>query len=226
MSDLSSLSEIFDKYETDKNSSFHNYGRQYESVFRAYRQKPVSILELGVYRGGSLPIWREAFPQAVHIVGIDIDESCKQYEDTPNHIWVEIGDAADSEFVKRVHETYGPFDIILDDASHTNRDVILSFETLFPLLRDGGVYVVEDTITYKSESYLDPHFPNHLDYFARFLPFLNQWRYDSETGTRDNCVDPFKIEKKTDNIFEATIDKIVFGCSFIAVSKQTRHHWL
>ena len=39
---------------------------------------------------------------------------------------------------------YGPFDIIIDDGSHRNDDMVISFETLFPVLKCGGMYVVED----------------------------------------------------------------------------------
>jgi len=220
------LSEIIDRHDTDKGSVYHNYGRQYDPILRRYRNKNISLLELGVFYGGSVTMWREAFPNAVNIVGVDINQQCAQYRNEELGIHIEIGNATDPDFLEKVNDKYGPFDIIVDDASHTNTDVIKSFEQLFPLLQDDGVYIVEDTNTWKSPQYVDPKFPNHLDYFARFLPFLNQWRFDSETGPLDTCADPFKIMKKTNDIFEATIDQIVFGCSFIAIHKKTRHHWL
>ena len=43
---------------------------------------------------------------------------------------------------------------------------------------------------------------------------------------KDNCVDPFKISKKTDNIFEYSIDKIEFGVSYIAIHKKIRKNWI
>lgn len=95
--------------------------------------------------------------------------------------------------------------------------MIKSFEFLFPLLSDKGLYVVEDTICYKSKLHINSSYPNHLDYFTKFVPYLNQWRFDSTEGIKDHCVDPFKIQKKTNNIFEASIDKIEFGCSYIAI---------
>ena len=42
----------------------------------------------------------------------------------------------------------------------------------------------------------------------------------------DNCVDPFKIQKQTNNVFEYSIDKIEFGCSYIAITKKVRTHWI
>jgi hypothetical protein len=88
------------------------------------------------------------------------------------------------------------------------------------------VYIVEDTICYKSLHHIDHKYDNHLEYFFKYTPFLNQWRFDSTTGIKDHCVDPFKIEKKTSNIFEYSIDKIEYGCSYIAIHKKLRKHWI
>jgi hypothetical protein len=222
---METLPVIFDKYNSDKNSQFHNYCRQYDRLVSEYRDKPIKLLEIGIFRGESLKIWREVFPTATAIVGVDITPETKQYEDISHNIFVEIGNATQSIVMRQLHEKYGPFDIIIDDGSHVNRDVIISFESLFPLLNDKGLYIIEDTICYKSHSYIDKSYPNHLDYFCKYIPFLNQWRLDSTSGIKDHCIDPFKIQKKTRNPFESSIDKIEFGCSYIAIFKLIRPHW-
>jgi SAM-dependent methyltransferase len=224
--DPNSMEAIFNKYDTDKNAMHHNYTRQYENVLKNYIDKPIKYLELGVNKGGSINAIREIFRQAVCIVGIDINMECKQYEDTKKGVYIEIGDIGDKKFLKEVSEKYGPFDIILDDGSHKNKDIINAFEILFPLLNDNGLYVVEDTICYKVSEYVDPSYENHLDYFFKYTKFLNQWRYDSTEGIKDNCVDPYKIMKKTDNVFEYSIDKIEYGVSYISIQKKIRHHWI
>jgi hypothetical protein len=223
---VESLTTIFDRSTSDKNSSFHNYCRQYDYLVRSYRDKPIRLLEIGIFKGESLKIWREVFPLAEVIVGVDIDSKCKQYEDSAKHIYVEIANATLPETVTTLNEKYGPFDVIIDDGSHRNCDVIQSFELLFPLLSDKGLYIIEDTICYKSSSYINSAYPHHLNYFYKFVPFLNQWRFDGDTGVRDHCIDPFKIQKKTTNVFEQSIDKIEFGCSYIAVFKHVRRHWV
>jgi hypothetical protein len=223
---MESLTSIFDRYKSDKNSSFHNYCRQYEKVMEQYRAQAISFLEIGVFKGESVKIWREVFPNAKCIVGIDINPDCKQYENPSQSIFIEIGDATNPSFLEYIHTKYGAFDVILDDGSHRNDHVIRTFEGLFPLMNDNGLFIVEDTITYKDNGCINPAYPNHLDYFSKFVAYLNQWRFDSTQGIRDNCVDPFKIQKKAENIFEASIDMITFGCSFIAINKKIRHHWL
>jgi SAM-dependent methyltransferase len=223
---IETLDTIFNKYNTDKNTHFHNYTRQYDNLLRDFRDKPIKYLEIGVFTGESLNAFREAFLNAKCIVGVDIDNYCKNYENGEKNIFVEIGNATDPNFIKLITEKYGSFDIILDDGSHKNMDVINAFELLFPLLNDNGLYIVEDTICYKSRGHIAPHCENHLEYFFKYTKYLNQWRYDSTNGIRDNCIDPFKIMKKTNNIFEYSIDKIEYGCSYIAISKKIRHHWI
>jgi hypothetical protein len=226
MDSKDTVEDIFLRFNTDKNKKFHNYSRQYEKLFQDFRDKPIKYLELGVFRGESIKAMREVFKNAVCIVGIDIDVSTKKYENINNNIFVEVGNATDVDFIKKINKQYGPFDIILDDASHTNHDVIKSFEVLFPLLSDDGIYIVEDTITYKSKPHINKNYPNHLEYFFKYTYFLNQWRFDSTDGKKDHCIDPFKILKKTTDIFEYSIDKIEYGCSYIAIYKKVRTHWV
>lgn len=223
---METLDTIFNNYDTDKNTYFHNYTRQYNTLLRDFRDRPIKYLEIGVFNGGSIKATKEAFPKSTCILGLDINNKCKLYEDTKNNIFVEIGDATDYNFIKKITEKYGTFDIILDDGSHINRDVIKSFELLFPLLNDNGLYIVEDTICYKYPSCIIPGYENHLQYFFKYTQYLNQWRFDSTEGIQDNCIDPFKINKKTDNVFEYSIDKIEYGCSYIAISKKIRSHWI
>lgn len=223
---IGSLDVIFSKYPTDKNKYHHNYTRQYESLFQKYLQKPIKMLEIGVFNGHSIKAFRDAFKHATCILGLDISPSFKSFEDVDNHIFIEIGDATNMNFIEHIIEKYGTFDIILDDGSHINRDVIQSFEILFPLLNDNGLYVVEDTVVYNKNGYIDNNYENHLEYFFKYTSFLNQWCFDSTEGRKDNCIDPFKIQKKTENVFEYSIDKIEYGCSYIAISKKVRTHWI
>jgi hypothetical protein len=221
------LDIIFNKHDTDKNSTFHNFTRQYEKLLKDYRDKPIKYLEIGVFDGGSIRAFREAFKNATCILGLDIDHRCKVYENPENKLFVEIGDATDPDFINQVTQKYGTFDIILDDGSHINEDVAKTFELLFPLLNNGGVYIVEDTVCYKHRHYVKEPSDNHLLYFFKYTKFINQSRFDSTEGDiRDFCTDPYKIFKKTSDVFEYSIDKIEYGCSYIAIHKEIKHHWI
>jgi hypothetical protein len=122
-----------------------HYLEIYERHFAPYRKTPVKMLEIGVSRGGSLEIWREYFGKDATIFGIDIDPACAGYVTAPNQ--VRIGSQDDPVFLKKVlHEMGGP-DIVLDDGSHIGRHQRKSFDILFPLLKPGGLYVMEDLHT-------------------------------------------------------------------------------
>ena len=109
---------------------------------------PKRVLEIGVQNGGSLKIWRDMFPRA-EIVGIDIDEECTRQRDT--NIEVRIGDQTDEKFL----ESLGEFDIIIDDGGHKMSQQQISFNLLMPKLREGGIYIIEDTHTSYWEGFLD-----------------------------------------------------------------------
>jgi len=125
-----------------KHAHFYNI---YSEHFAPFQNRPVRLLEIGVYNGGSLYMWRNFFEKAEKIVGIDIDPYCKRWTDRDENIFVEIGDQVDAEFLKYINDEYGPFDIIIDDGGHENNQVIQSFKILFPLLSNEGIYVIEDT---------------------------------------------------------------------------------
>lgn len=137
------LNDIALKYGTDKSSDVHFYTRHYEKYFEPLRNKPIKLLEIGIQGGKSLKLWEEYFPNAT-IVGLDIHDC--SYMAT-ERIKIVVGNQSDQNRLKNISETYGPFDIIIDDGSHHNEDMKLGVETLFPLLNKGGIYVVEDLHT-------------------------------------------------------------------------------
>lgn len=126
-------------------NKFWHYFEIYERFFSAYRNKSIKMLEIGVFKGGSLQMWKNYFGNDSLIVGIDINPICKEFEE--KGIEICIGSQEDEGFLKSVSEKYGPFDIILDDGSHIMKHQIASFETLFSEVNDGGVYLCEDTHT-------------------------------------------------------------------------------
>jgi hypothetical protein len=138
----------------------------YEAVLD--RNRPIRMLEIGVFRGGSLRMWREYLhPQSV-IVGIDIEPSCKQFESPDEEIYVRIGEQQDIAFLQQVIEEFGPFDVVLDDGSHRASHMIDSFRYLFAnALSDTGVYIVEDVSCDYWQTYRDSRV-SFLD-FTRIL---------------------------------------------------------
>lgn len=117
--------------------------RHYLDVYRSAMTGTERLLEIGVDRGGSLQMWRDYLPDAT-IVGIDISPKAAQYDAPARDIHVRIGDQTDTAFLQTVLDEFGPIDTVLDDGGHTAKQMIASFQYLFPRIKPGGVYLVED----------------------------------------------------------------------------------
>lgn len=144
-----SLLSLALKHSTDKQGA-HNYADRYEAHFGSLRNKHLRLLEIGIggyddprAGGQSLRMWKDFFPNAL-IIGIDYYEKKYLMED---RIITCEGSQDDPAFLRSVHNKYGPFDIIIDDGSHMNKHILVSFRCLFPLLKIGGIYAIEDTQT-------------------------------------------------------------------------------
>ena len=142
------LGEIGRRHGSDKFTR-HRYGGIYEYFLEPLRDSPLKLLEIGIggenleSGGGSLIAWRDYLPNA-EIFGIDIyDKSFLAGE----RVHTFICNQAEPEDLNRLCDKHGPFDIIIDDGSHRGPDVASALFTLFPRLRAGGIYFIEDTQT-------------------------------------------------------------------------------
>ncbi|AVA25736.1 class I SAM-dependent methyltransferase [Rhizobium sp. NXC24] len=120
------------------------YLETYESLFASFRDRPISILEIGIQNGGFTETLAAYFPNATRIVGCDIDEKCGQLVFSDPRISVIVGDASNSETAARINGLSDHFDIIIDDGSHTSKDIVAAFCHYFPKLREEGVFIAED----------------------------------------------------------------------------------
>jgi len=126
---------------TDKEE--HGILAIYEERFAGWRERPVSYCEVGVFEGGSLE-WASRFfaNPDVRIVGLDIDLPQVTFED--QRISLIRCDQNDGRNLARVGVTVGPFDLIVDDGSHLARETTTTMTFLWPFLRPGGWYAIED----------------------------------------------------------------------------------
>lgn len=151
---MNDLEKYFFFAEHNPTLKLLHYFEAYDRFFSKYRGKDVTILEIGVYRGGSTHMWKNYFKNGnnkVTIYGIDIDPQCKALEDEDIRIF--IGSQEDREFLKQVKEKIGKVDIVIDDGGHTMNQQITSFEELFDAVADDGIYLCEDLHTSYWKSY-------------------------------------------------------------------------
>jgi hypothetical protein len=134
---------------TDKPVGHHAYTPHDARHLRARRRRVRCVLEIGIGErgdpsggGNSLRMWRSYFPKAT-IYGIDLYE---KHIDEPRIVALQA-DQSDAESLLDAVRACPPFDLIVDDGSHVASHVVTTFETLFPRLRRGGLYVIEDLET-------------------------------------------------------------------------------
>jgi hypothetical protein len=141
------LSWLAAVYGSDKGATAHRYVDLYERHLGDRRHLVTKVLEIGIYRGASLQMWRDFFPRA-EVYGIDISEVSV---DGPRIHTIQ-GDQSDPALLERVRDL-GPFDVIIDDGSHRAGELITTFAGLFESVQREGFYVIEDMHTAYLELY-------------------------------------------------------------------------
>jgi SAM-dependent methyltransferase len=114
----------------------------YHRHFSKFVGREVHVLEVGIYSGGSLPMWREYFGNRCRVYGVDIDERCSAYQDVGIEVF--IGDQADRSFWSRVKRAVPTIDILIDDGGHSPDQQRITLEEMLPHIAPGGVYLCED----------------------------------------------------------------------------------
>ena len=204
---------------TDKNRGKHDFMGLYSQIFAAYRSSATSMFEIGVNRGGSIMMWRDYFSKA-QVYGIDRTmRKCLIPKDERDRITILQLDQSFKEGLEGFGKKYGPFDVGIDDGSHVWSHQILTFETLWPYIKPGGTFVIEDVVTsydawVNSEGQTRPNrnygekHPSCMEYFHTLVDHLNFNGKDYETSPWDE--------------FQRTIDWISFRVNVIVVKKKAQ----
>ena len=121
---------------------WEHYFDIYHRHFSRFIGQKVNVMEIGVFSGGSLEMWRSCFGEKSHIYGVDIEPACKEYEN--DHVSVFIGDQTDGMFWSAFRKSAEGIDILIDDGGHTPEQQQITLEEMLPHLRPGGVFMCED----------------------------------------------------------------------------------
>lgn len=133
-----SLHDLSAAHGSDKHR--HGYTKWYEAVLRGLKDEAFKILEIGVFEGASLRMWRDWFPRA-EVFGLDIDEA-RMFRD--DRITCVHGDSGRESARDALRALAGSFKIIVDDGNHKSKAQRGTFLNLSGLLAPGGLYFVED----------------------------------------------------------------------------------
>ena len=200
--DLNSLLSISKNHAGNSFHKWEHYIAEYDERLSKFRNKNVSLLEVGVQNGGSLQLWKKYFGNSALIHGIDIDINvCKM--DLGDGIHTFCFDIT-NETAWADHSRSYSYDIIIDDGSHLNPDVINFFKRAFPLVKPGGWFIVEDVLTSYwttfGGGYQNPN--SMIEFFKSLVEIVNFFNY-----ARD--------EHLTLNSFERLAINYVKGVTFI-----------
>ena len=162
------LSTLGKQYGTDKVEQ--GFTPVYHQRLFSQRQSIMKVLEVGVFFGSSLRMWRDYFPNA-EVVGLDTFKGIDGWRNVwgngqrttfPNadkflrewkqhlhgsRLHLVVGNQSDDHSMQQVIsdlEPWTPFDVIVEDGSHLNRDQQVNLAQLLPLVKPGGLYILED----------------------------------------------------------------------------------
>ncbi len=144
------LTRLADKFKTDKGSRLHHYTEIYECFLYPMKSSARKICEIGILDGASLRMFEEYFGNAT-IYGIDIQDASSL---NSGRIKTFVADQSDRRQLAAFTGASGSgFDLVLDDGGHSMAQQQISLASLFPNVRPGGYYVIEDVHTSLLEGY-------------------------------------------------------------------------
>lgn len=142
--EINLLQALGERFQTDK--AKHNFLRFYDQYFSQFRDQDIRFLEIGIFFGASLKMWRQYFKRAI----IDCaDRDTNLFNHVPENVNCFKIDQKNPESLINFYnlKSRHGYDIILDDGNHTVFSNQLTFKCLWPLIKPSGIYVIEDVHT-------------------------------------------------------------------------------
>jgi hypothetical protein len=184
----------------------------YHRHFAGFRGQPLTMIEIGVFNGGSLRMWRDYFGPQATIVGVDINPECVQFSEPG--IDIIIGDQADRAFLRSLADRYPDLAILVDDGGHRMHQQIATFEELYPRMRADGVYLCEDTCT----SYM----PMFGGGYGQPQTFIESVKPLIDRLNAFSTQNQSQLTNLTPDEFTRTTDSLHFYTSVVVIEKKPR----
>jgi len=140
--DRPGIEGLFWSHEGPVIHKWHHYLPVYERYFAPRWCRLFMFLETGVSAGGPMSLWWRYFGSEAVIFGDDIDPNCAAMNGLDRQVW--IGSQDDPKFLEDVVWEMDGIDIVLNDGSHVSKNIRAFLNVLFPLLKDGGLYAIDD----------------------------------------------------------------------------------
>ena len=216
---MNELEQYFEKNDKRLINKYQHYFDVYDKHFSKYKGQEITIVEVGVFQGGSLQMWRSYFGPKAKIWGIDIDTRCKLLEEENTNII--IGSQEDESFLESIYDITGPIDILIDDGGHTQKQQITTFNILFDKIKNDGVYLCEDVHTSYWLSYGGGS--NRMGTFIQFTKKLIDKLNAFHSEENSLQVDSFTKSAKSIHYYDSIV-VIEKGIITKPTSKMTGHY--
>ncbi len=126
---------------------------------------------MGYGPGASVNLWKKYLHLSSEIWMADVDTACvEKYKDhaSLSGINIVIGDQENTETLDSwVKTTGGSFDVFVEDGGHSSNQILQSFLKLWPTIKPGGIYFIED---FSSGKYWPPLPENKL-----MINIIQEW---------------------------------------------------
>jgi hypothetical protein len=206
---MNDLERFFEQNTGRQIHKWDHYFKIYDRHFARFRNKAPVVVEFGVSQGGSLKMWKEYFGPGTTLIGVDINEKCKGFEE--DGVRVVIGDQSDRGFLRQFAKSLPPIDVLIEDGGHTMVQQIVTFEEMFPAVAPTGVYLCEDLHTsywkYWGGGY--KRRDSFIEYSKNWIDDIHAW----------HSREPKKLAVSD---FTRSVDSVHFYDSIVVIEKQPR----
>ena len=153
------LNFLFEHFNSDKGQKFtnqyaqpikrnfnelkaHGYSNYYENIFFKKKDQKINIMEIGSFYGNASAALYFYFKNA-NIHGADINPDMFKYTSSRVRS-IYVDSSSEDSIKKEILDKNIYFDIIIEDASHRLKDQIITLFILFPTIKSGGYFIVEE----------------------------------------------------------------------------------
>lgn len=147
------------------------YFQVYDKLFSHFKDDQLTFVEVGVFNGGSLFMWRDFLGEKARIIGIDLSEKAKKWEEHGFEIFT--GSQTNPQFWKEFYQEVGNIDVLLDDGGHMYEQQIMTCVHSLPHINDGGLLVLEDTHTSYMKDFGGPSGVSLISYAKNIIDGIN-----------------------------------------------------
>ena len=212
-----SLDQLGVSCQTDKSSIHHNYLPTYQKYLESYRNQSFRFLEIGFWKGASARMWQAYFPLAtLHFIDNDPKFLSIAKELTSRCKLFILDQSNARELQAFLQRNGGNYDVIIDDGGHSMKQQMVSFNVLFPHLKSGGIYIIEDLHTSYHPQYIDDKVKT-TDFLKSLVDDLNHIGFINWCADHNKCPTSLKAGL---SIYQTQIAAIHFYSSICIIEKR------